>query len=172
MNPSNWSTAARFVEKSTYWLRHPSGTPVRAPKFQWHLEGQDSESEECAYGWDDDWKIKFGANTFHVGRAICRCAERLDRWLDDREREGAITAPHLSNLWVDLGRIVRGSVSNYAGVYYEQYTGQDEGFPDDMVFGVQSTDVRAFRIYFLLDAGVIECFEAELKEAEILRSTV
>jgi len=164
-----WSTAARFVEECTWWLYHPSGKPVQAPGYKSRLEGQDSDADSCAYGWDDDWAIKFGVIAFHVGLAISRCAEKLDRWLDDREKEGAVTASQLSELWLDFGRIVRGCVSNHAGQFYEEYSGRDEEFPDDMVIGTHSIDVRAFRMRFLLDTRVLACFEVEqLREAGLL----
>ncbi len=163
-----WSTAAKFVQESTWWLYHPSGTPRRAPKFKRKLEGQDSES--CGYGSDNDWRIKFGGLIFHVGDAICGCVQALDYWLGEREFEGAVTAFHLRQLWVRLEAKIRGSVSHRSGHYYKEYRGKDEGFPDDMIFGTQSIDLRDFRLCFLREAGILDCFDSEqLKEAGILK---
>jgi hypothetical protein len=159
-----WWTAAKFIEESTWWLRHPSGNPVRAPRFKWRLIGQDPTAGAGA--WDEDWKIEFGANSFHVGRAICRCAESLNHWLDDREKEGAVSKHDLRCLRHELADILSGSVSNKAGKFYADYSGRDDEFPYDLVFGVQSIDVRDFKKCFLDNTGLIACIgEERLKEA-------
>ena len=55
------STASSFVANSTWWLTHRHG-PVRAPKYGDHLVGS------------GNWRVDFGANSFHVAYALQQCA--------------------------------------------------------------------------------------------------
>jgi len=161
------STAEKFVAESTWWLRHPSGNGVRAQRYKLRLEGCDAESWD---DWDGDWKVKFSVHTFHVGEAIVGCVEALDYWLDERRYEGVITPDNLRQLWVRLEGKIRGSISHRSGHRYKWYRGKDERFPDDMIFGAMSIDVRDFRLCFLQEAGVLNCFDMEqLEEAGILK---
>ncbi len=116
--------AIRFIEESAWW-HHPYGLR-RAPGHSDRMDG--------IHG---DWKVKFGANTFLVGRAISRCASTIDRYL------AAIKQGHDQNrdeLVEKLKFNVRGAVANWNGYEYRYYDVQG----NDMMFGTQSIDVNDF----------------------------
>jgi hypothetical protein len=135
----DWLTAAKFVEESTWWLHHPL-EPVSAPKYRLNL-----------IGGNDDRKLKLGANTFHVGRAICNCAGRFGRWLDEVQTGEEASIPQLRR---SLRSIVCGSVSNAAGHAYKEYPTRG----DEMIFWAISIDVSDFVRCFLHIAGVTTVF--------------
>jgi PLD-like domain len=119
--------ARRFLENSTWWHSHSSGTPVRAPRHANRM-----------YGYGGDWKIDFGANTFLVGRAIERCARTIERFLADSE---AGTPWSHKYLFEQLKLNVRGAVAGYNG---GEYAGYYPVSSNDMMFGVTSIDVEDF----------------------------
>lgn len=122
-------TARFFIRNSAWWLRHPSGYAVRAPRHQ-----------DNVYGSDPDWKIDFGANTFLVGRAIQRCLNTVDFTLEKISTGELIT---LDNVRDTMFYNITGAVANYEGFEYEGYYSAIED-NRDMVFGTQSIDIEDF----------------------------
>ncbi len=62
--------AESFVRSTAWWIGHPSG-PVRAPNHAGRI-----------YKSHHGWAIKFGANTFLVGKAIERCRNKINDFFE------------------------------------------------------------------------------------------
>lgn len=126
--------AQYLVRQSAWWLKHPAGYAVRAPRHASNI-----------YGSNRDWRIDFGANSFLVGRAAVRCLRTVKDAIDRIDRGELISYKDIRsrmfhNIW--------GSVANFEGVEYEGFYSAIEG--NDIVFGTQSVDVSDF----------IECIES------------
>lgn len=67
--------AKRFIRATAWWLTHSSGSPVRAP-------GHANRITKSHHG----WVVDFGANTFLVGKAIERCRNILNDYLDEASK--------------------------------------------------------------------------------------
>ena len=131
--------AQQFIKKSTWWLGHSSGQPIPAPGHYRRIQGS-----------EDDWYIEFGNNSFLVGRAIWRCRNALEIFID-RTINGDIVSR--SELVEQLVRHVRGAVATGAGYEYQGYypLGDKEGsYENDMVFGTTSIDTSKF-VSFLFE---------------------
>lgn len=118
--------AKAFIRRSTWWHSHSSGSPVQASGFANRITGHSG-----------DWRVKFGANSFLVGRAISKCNEILRQYIDGFEAGSAIKP----SLMVGLLRMaISSSVAGYDGMGLGRYpiTG------DDMMFGTMSIDVKFF----------------------------
>lgn len=120
--------AKLFIKKSAWWLKHPSGSAVRAPRHQHNV-----------YGSNPDWKIDFGANTFLVGRAIQRCLNTIESALEKISKGELVSYQDIRDR---MSLNVRGAIANYDGYEYEGYYSAIEG--NDMVFGTQSIDISDF----------------------------
>jgi hypothetical protein len=131
--------AEEFVRRSAWWHTHSSGNPVRAPKHA-----------ERIYKSHHGWAIDFGANTFLVGKAIARCNNEINAYIDAAVR-GDI--PDLDELKSKLRMHICGAVANNDGYEYEGYYPL-EG--QDMMFGAQSIDVNDGVKYVLQKSGVSE----------------
>lgn len=131
--------AEEFVRKSAWWHTHSSGYPVRAPNHA-------NRIYESHHG----WAIDFGANTFLIGKAIERCNNEINKYID-AAAQGDI--PDLDELKSKLKMHIRGAVANNDGYEYEGYYPL-EG--QDMMFGAQSIDVNDGVEYVLQKSGVSE----------------
>jgi len=120
--------AVAFIEKSAWWLTHVSG-PVRAPGYASRMEGNESS-----------WRLTYGANTFHVTRAIVKCSKELQKFLQKNRDNPKFTEDTLTELKQCLSASVCGCVSGYGGQMYDQYR-MDK---DEMVFGAQAINVKEF----------------------------
>ncbi|WP_431023941.1 phospholipase D-like domain-containing protein [Halomonas sp. H5] len=121
--------ARYFARNSAWWLRHPSGRPVRAPGY-----------EDKIYGESPDWRIGFGANEFMIGIAISRCLATLDEAVNNISAGRKINREDVERgFFYDI----TGAVANYEGVEYEGYYSAIAG-GRDMVFGTQSIDIKDF----------------------------
>lgn len=119
--------AHAIIARSAWWELHPSG-PVRAPN---HAERIEEES--------GSWVIGFGANTFLVSVAICRCCSRIKEWA--LRQQGNIPANSWAELYSSLSRTLRGAVSNYAGDEYDVYGDFSQ---DKIIFGAQAISINDF----------------------------
>lgn len=118
--------AKAFIRRATWWHSHSSGSLVRARRYADRITGANG-----------DWRVKFGANTFLVGRAISKCNKMISQYIEGFEA-GSVTKP---SLMVGLLRMaISDSVAGYDGVARGRYpiTG------DDMMFGTLSVDVKFF----------------------------
>ena len=129
--------AERFIEATAWWLTHSSGSAVRAPKHA-----------ERIYKSDHGLAIDFGANTFLVEKALERCRNKVNDYLDEAAR-GHITEK--SDVIETLKRIVSGAVANADG--YE-YTGYYPVENDDLVFGAQSIDLNDAADFIIWESGI------------------
>ena len=97
--------AMRFVRDSTWWLTHPSGSPVAAPRHAERLT-------HGPYGWG----LELGANTFLVSRAIQRSKYVL---LAAYARAEAGRPMSRRDVLASLRECIACSVANYAGDEFE-----------------------------------------------------
>ena len=94
--------------------------------------------------------MDFGANTFLIGKAIERCNNEINKYID-AAAQGDI--PDLDELKSKLKMHIRGAVANNDGYEYEGYYPL-EG--QDMMFGAQSIDINDGVEYVLQKSGVSE----------------
>ncbi len=120
-------TACYFIEKSAWWLKHPS-YPVRAPNHKNNV-----------YGSNPDWRIDFGANTFLVGRAIQRCLDTIETAIKEISQGQKVTLASIENKMRDD---IRSSIANFEGDEYHGYYSALEN--NDIIFGTQSIDMKDF----------------------------
>jgi hypothetical protein len=66
--------ATFFIMRTIWWHSHSSGSPVLASGHARRITGSDG-----------DWRVKFGANSFLVGRAISRCYVTIRQYIDGVE---------------------------------------------------------------------------------------
>jgi len=122
------STAIHFIEKSAWWITHPSG-PVRAPGDAKNLEGAENKPI-----------LKLGANTFKVGEAILGCRQVIQNFLKSIRSSPDFGEKALPKLRKRLAVGICGSVSAFDGRAYNQYP--MEG--DEMIFGAHAINVTEF----------------------------
>lgn len=133
------SLAEDFVRESAWWHTHSSGRPIRAPNHASNI-----------YNSHHGWAVKFGANIFLVGKAIERCNDEINNYID-LAINGNI--PSLEELESALVLHIRGAVANNNGYEYEGYYPLDGR---DMMFGAQSIDVYDGVKFILAKSGVKE----------------
>lgn len=137
------SLAEKCIKESAYWYDHPCGHPVKAPKHSHRIRGN-----------TNNWYIDFGANTFLVGHAICRCQVRLLKLLDNIENGCIIPIKELRE---QLKHDVRRAVANYDGYEYGgSYSG---GYGKYMKFGAQAINLDEFINVVLRTASLGFIFE-------------
>jgi hypothetical protein len=129
--------AKRFIRASAWWLTHSSGSPVRAP-------GHADRIYKSHHG----WAIDFGANTFLVGKAIERCKNVINDYLNNAAK-GRI--PLKSEVIASLKRQVSGAVANVDGYEYAGYYPIDD---QDLVFGAQSINLLDAARFMLRESGI------------------
>jgi hypothetical protein len=94
--------AKAFIRRATWWHSHSSGSPVRAGGFANRINGTNG-----------DWRVKFGANSFLVGRAILQCNEMIRQYIDAFEAGSTMKPSLMVGL---LQTAISHSVSGYDGV--------------------------------------------------------
>lgn len=92
----------RVVAWSTFW-DHPSGKWVKAPSFANRIEV--GLLGPC---------VRFGANSFLVGRAVSRCAQLIAKYHENAEYTPAV----YQSLKSSLDYQIRSSVGNYKDQEY------------------------------------------------------
>ena len=130
--------AKKFIRATAWWLTHYSGKPVRAP-------GHADRIYKSHHG----WAVDFGANTFLVGKAIERCRNVINDYLDEAAN-GRI--PLKSEVIASLKRQISGAVANIDGYEYAGYYPIDDR---DLVFGAQSIDVSDAAEFMLDESGIV-----------------
>ena len=100
--------ASEFIEKSTWWLDHPSGGDVRSPRHSSNVKLSDRHG----------WVVDFGANTFLVGIALRRCRAILIEKFTLAESGRFLDAEQLRE---KLAVAISGAVANKAGNEYAGY---------------------------------------------------
>jgi hypothetical protein len=133
--------AERFVKRSAWWLTHSSGEPVRAPGHADRLRMSGHGSA-----------VKFGANTFLVGKAIERCRNDLNDFFDEAAKGKRV---ELAVVRVALKRHISRAVANYNG---DEYAGPYPISNDQLVFGAQAIDVNDGATFILDEARASELF--------------
>lgn len=129
--------AERLVAGSAYWLSHPSGSPVRAPK---HAERISDEIE--------GWLIEFGANKFLISNFVEASSERMLEYLVDFEiNRSRISKANLND---DLKGIAAESVSNYKYERYDCYPHKG----DFLAFGAQGIGLNSLCQIMIEGSGV------------------
>ena len=103
------ATAIRFIEKSAWWVTHPSG-PVRVPGDAKNLKGPENKLV-----------LKLGANTFKVGVAILSCRQVIQNFLAGVRSNPNFGEKAAPNLRKRLVTAVCGSVSAFDGRACKQY---------------------------------------------------
>jgi hypothetical protein len=118
--------AKTFIRRCTWWNTHVSGFPVLARRHAERITGSDG-----------DWKVKFGANSFLVGRAICRCFKTLRQYVETVE-SGAAVEPSF------IVGFLRWDVASSVAGYDDSDLGRYPISGDDMMFGATSINVKHF----------------------------
>jgi hypothetical protein len=130
--------AREFIRHSIWWFHPRAETEVPAPKFAWRVKGSDG-----------DQRLRLGANTFLVGRAIQRCAATIESFISDVDSGKHWTKEELLE---QLRRNVCGSVAKHNG---EEYSGYYPMKGNYMRFGAHGIWVdhfiRVFDLSFLED---------------------
>lgn len=129
--------AREFIRASAWWLTHSSGSPVRAPRHA-----------ERIYKSHHGWAINFGGNTFLVGKAIERCRNKINDYLDNAIK-GQL--PLKSEVIASLKRQISGAVANADGYEYSGYYPIEGG---DLRFGAQAIDVTDGASYMIQKSGL------------------
>lgn len=121
-----------FIKSSTWWFKHPSGRPVRAPNHQKNI-----------YSSKSGWSINFGWNTFLISKAILRCRKTLEEFLAKADDDKIEPFHSLCRkLRLDICGAVEIQGKEYPGYYpLESH--------DDMVFGSSSISTRDFIILLI-----------------------
>lgn len=122
------STAIHFIEKSAWWITHPSG-PIRVDGDARNLEGPENMPI-----------LKYGANTFKVGEAILKCRQVIQVFLKGIRSYPNFPEEVLPNLRKQLVAAICGSVSAFDGRAYKQYPMKG----DEMIFGSHAINVKNF----------------------------
>ena len=131
--------AERFIRATAWWLTHSSGSPVRA-------QGHADRIYKSHHG----WAVDFGANTFLLGKAIERCRNKINDYLDEALK-GRI--PLKSEVIASLKRQISGAVANVDGYEYAGYYPIDN---QNLVFGAQSIDVSDAANFMIRETGMGE----------------
>lgn len=114
-----------LIRASAWWLGHPSG-PVRAPKH----------ADRMAM-YETGWGVEFGANGFSAGNALVR-AKKVAQKVRDEILAGRM--PSEVSVLRDLRVAMTSSIFNHIGELYS--AGSYRIQRDDLIFGVQSIDVK------------------------------
>ena len=122
------ATAVHFIEKSAWWLTHPSG-PVREPGYANRIEGPETALS-----------LKYGANTFKITQALLKCIKIIRKFLKKNLANPQLSEESLENLKNSLVVAISGSVTRFDGSSYNQY--RIKG--DEMVFGAHAINVKEF----------------------------
>lgn len=122
------SLAEEFIRESAYWDHPTANRFVRAPRHT-----------DRIYGYKNNWRIDFGANTFLIGHAIYRCQQTLLEFLD-RYAYGYVIS--LAEIREKLKDNVLGAVANSEGYEYEGYYSAVDN--DYMRFGTQAININDF----------------------------
>jgi len=130
--------AEEFIRESAYWDNPKALDLVRAPGHAKRIKGS-----------PNDWRIKFGANSFLVGLAICRCQQTLLEFLEQAESGYVMARPQLRE---KLELIVQGAVANHEG---DEYAGYYSAVSDNfMMFGTQAINICDFVNLILMKSGL------------------
>lgn len=129
--------ANRLVAGSAYWLTHPSGSPVRAPK---HAERVDEDM--------DGWLIEFGANKFMISKFVEASSERMLECLVGFE--GMRSRISKANLRDEIKEIASESVYNYRYERYEYYAPKGDFLP----FGTQGIGLNPLAEVMIEGSGI------------------
>ena len=121
-------TVIRFIEKSAWWITHPSG-PVRAPGDAKNLEGPEHKPI-----------LKLGANNFKVGEAFLKCSQITENFLKNARSNPDFGEKALTSLRKRLATAICSSVSAFDGRAYKQHP--MEG--NQMVLGAHAINVKEF----------------------------
>lgn len=130
------TTARGLVRASAWWLSHPSGNPVRAPRHASRLEKQE---------WG--WSLEFGANHFLVGRAIQRASPILCEGLNVLRHGKFLNEKHLV---LEIKNALPSCVANYKGDEYESYASRR----GRLIFGTQAVDTTDAARFLIQASGL------------------
>ncbi len=131
--------AKDFIRASTWWLTHSSGLPVKAPRHANRI-----------YKSYHGWAVDFGSNTFLVGKAVERCKNVVNEYLDVASK-GLL--PLKSEVVASLKRQISGAVANADGNEYSGYYPIDHG---ELVFGATAIDLDDAAKYLFKETGMDE----------------
>jgi len=137
------SLAQDFIRNSAWWLTHPSG-PVRAKKHAYNIYKNEVHG----------WAIDFGANKFLVGKAIERCKNEINKYIE--EFESGTKSIELDSLKLKLRKHISGAVATYNNGEYSGY------YPisgNDLEFGTQAIDVKDGVNFLIRELGLDKFLE-------------
>lgn len=134
--------AESFIRRTAWWHTHSSGKPVRAPK---HAE----RIESSCHG----WQVTFGGNSFLVGKAIERCRNEINNFMEASLITNGSDIEELKN---KLVLHIRGAVANNDGYEYEGYYPIQQ---NDMMFGAQSIDIKDAVNFIIEQSGIRSLFK-------------
>lgn len=137
------SVAQDFVRNSAWWLTHPSGA-VRAKKHAYNVYKNDIHG----------WAIDFGANKFLVGKAIERCKDEINKYIE--EFTNGEKSIELDSLKAKLKKHISGAVATYNNGEYSGYYPIDG---NDLTFGSQAIDVKDGADFLIRELGLNEFLE-------------
>ena len=132
------SVAQDFVRNSAWWLTHPSGA-VRAKKHAYNVYKNDIHG----------WAIDFGANKFLVGKAIERCKDEINKYIE--EFTNGEKSIELDSLKAKLKKHISGAVATYNNGEYSGYYPIDG---NDLTFGSQAIDVKDGANFLIRELGL------------------
>lgn len=121
--------ARRLVQDAAWWVQHPSGSPCREPGYR--------EQVIEANG----FPVRYGLNTFWVGRAIHNFLAELCVQLESSDQSDLVHS------WRSLQREFLGAVEGAHGDAIESYPISRVANKNFMVFGVHGVclvDVQQF----------------------------
>jgi len=137
------SVAQDFVRNSAWWLTHPSGA-VRAKKHAYNVYKNDIHG----------WAIDFGANKFLVGKAIERCKDEINKYIE--EFTNGEKSIELDSLKAKLKKHISGAVATYNNGEYSGYYPIDG---NDLTFGSQAIDVKDGADFLIRELGLDDFLE-------------
>ncbi len=119
------SLAQDFVRNSAWWLTHPSGA-VRARNHAYNVYKNEVHG----------WAIDFGANKFLVGKAIERCKDEINKYIEKFRTETKLI--ELDSLKFKLKKHISGAVATYNN---GEYSGYYPIVGNDLEFGSQAINL-------------------------------
>ncbi len=137
------SVAQDFIRNSAWWLTHPSGA-VRAKKHAYNVY------KNSVHG----WAIDFGANKFLVGKAIERCKDEINKYIE--EFINGNKSIELDSLKAKLKKHISGAVATYNNGEYSGYYPIDG---NDLIFGSQAIDIKDGANFLIRELGLDEFLE-------------
>ncbi len=117
--------AVTLIEDSVCWMNHVHG-PTRAPGFANRI-----------YGTECDWRLDFGANSFHITKSIRDCRSATLSWASGLKF--APTTQDWYRVRLEIRSSIQGAVKGYNGHYYLSY-----GDSKEMRFGPHSINLADF----------------------------